>query len=151
MNSKKIDSFRRFVKHIPRSDDLTLIVLKGHLLAEEELNEILTIKLRDPKALFDARMSFSQRLAVLKEKDSFIRFGAIDHLNRLRNQLAHNLEPKAIEKYVMTFLNELEEKNLKSEFLKEKVSKRLRRCIALLCGELSGWQSAVKSLQIPNK
>ena len=139
---------------MPRSDNLTLIVLKGHLLVEEELNEILNLKLRLPKALFDARLSFNQRLAVLKallgsERDSGIRFKAIEHLNSLRNKLAHNLEPKALEESVRICLAEFKEPDREQDFSEEKMSVRLKRCLALLCGELSGFNHAGRSLQIP--
>ena len=153
MHSKDVDGLWRFLRHMPKSDDLALIVLKGHLLVEEELNEIRAIKFSEPEALFSARLSFSQRLAVLKAlvgsgKDSSFCFSAIEQLNGLRNQLAHNLEPKELEQRVEKFLSELEEAGLESEFAKEKGTVRLKRCIALLCGRLSGYQQAFKSLQI---
>lgn len=151
-----VDSLERFLRHMPKSDDLTLVVLKGHLLVEEEINETLVSRLREPKVLFAARLSFSQRLAVLKalsgsDKDQPFRFTAIEHLNTLRNQLAHNLEPRELEKRVKTFLAELEAPGKEKEFAKETLGRRLKRCIALLCGELSGWNKAVRALQISPK
>lgn len=137
-----------------RSDDLTLVVLKGHLLVEEELNEILSMKLRVPEAIFQARLSFSQRLAVLRalagdEGRGTFSLDALNRLNALRNQLAHNLEPRQLEKRVKAFLVELEAPGLEEEFSQEKLSTRLKRCIALLCGRLSGWRQGLRSLQIP--
>lgn len=156
MTQKANDSFGRFLTHLPRSDDLTLIVLKGHLLVEEEINEILRMRLAEPKAIFDARLSFSQRIAVLKalsgrDSEEIFRFAAIEALNSLRNQLAHNLEPKDIEKRVAAFLREFEDPERGEEYSQESISRRLKRCVAFLCGMLAGWQRPVKSLQIKSQ
>lgn len=150
-----MDSLERFLRYMPRSDDLTLVTLKGHLLVEEEINAILSMKLREPKALFSARLSFSQRLAVLKAlsgsgADQPFRFAAIDRLNTLRNQLAHNLDPEEVERLAKMFLAQLEEPGYEHEFAKQAIGKRMKRCIAGLCGRLAGWQESVRSLQIPH-
>lgn len=153
MTRERGNSFKRFLTHLPRSDDLTLIVLKGHLLIEEEINGILRMRLAEPKALFDARLSFSQRLAVLKalsghDSEEIFRFAAIEALNGLRNQLAHNLEPKDIEKRVAAFLHEFEDPEMGEEYSQQSTGQRLKRSVAFLCGMLAGWQRTVTSLQI---
>lgn len=38
-------SFERFLTHFPETNELTLIILKRHLLIEEEINEKLDMKL----------------------------------------------------------------------------------------------------------
>lgn len=138
------------MRHMPRSSTLTLIVLTGHLLIEEELNKCLAAKLREPTALFDARLNFSQRLALFhallgSEKDYPFPYSSLEKLNALRNQLAHNLEPKDLENRIKTFLEELEESGYDKEFGEEKLATRLRRCIALLCGVLSGFTKGCKA------
>ena len=49
----------RFFQYLPKSD-LTLIVLKGHLLLEESLNELFLRLLKLPSATDDARLTFIQ-------------------------------------------------------------------------------------------
>ena len=39
MNKKIEAGFERFNMHIPKSNDMTLIILKGHLLVEQEIND----------------------------------------------------------------------------------------------------------------
>ena len=152
-----MDGLGYFLKHMPRSDDITLVTLKGHLLVEEQINMVLSMRLRDPKELFSARLNFSQRLAVLRAVSGPAatlshRFSAYGKLNQLRNKLAHNLDPAELEALATEFLTELEEPGYTQEFAKEKLGKRMKRCIALLCGELSGCNEAVRSLQIqPDK
>jgi hypothetical protein len=149
------DSFARFLRHLPKSDDLSLIILKGHLLIEEELNDALAAHMADPDRLFQARLSFSQRLNVLVgitgEGNAFHhRLTAVEKLNSLRNQLAHNLEPKGIGTRIEEFLRELEDPGSAKELRKQKVSERLKSCIALMCGEFSGWKRAARMLRIPH-
>lgn len=145
-------SFARFLKHLPRSQDLMLVVLKGHLLIEEEINEILTIMLNEPSALFDAHLSFRQRLAVLRsvvgsEGNQHFRYDALQKLNVLRNELAHNLEPKELDRRVKMFLEQIEDPESEEALSELTLCERLKRCIALLCGELAGWQRARRSFE----
>jgi hypothetical protein len=52
------DPKRRFLRLIPKSNDLTLVVLKGHLLIEEQLDFFIERITREPKALNGARLIF---------------------------------------------------------------------------------------------
>src|SRR5688572_17947526 len=51
----------RFRRLMPKTTDLTLLVLKGHLLIEEELQAFLEMSVKEPKALDDARLTFIQK------------------------------------------------------------------------------------------
>lgn len=101
------DAVERFQKHMPKGRDLTLLVLKAHLLVEAELNEVLELILRNPDALYRARFTFIQRLRVLEATSpdpniSHLAF-AISALNELRNTLAHQLEPSEVERKAALF------------------------------------------------
>src|ERR1700751_3445728 len=91
----------RFRRHMPRSNDLTLIVLKGHLLMEEQINRLITISLPNPGALEQARPNLFLRLAIAralyKPRTFDSLFNAAEALNTLRNRLAHHLEHPQIE------------------------------------------------------
>jgi hypothetical protein len=61
MNEQRPDQGtpQRFFTHLlPAGDDLTLIVLKGHLLIEEQLNARLQDLARKPEPLSEARLRF---------------------------------------------------------------------------------------------
>ena len=47
-----------FLRHFPRTDDTTLIILKGHLLLEEEINNLLQEMLPNPQALDGLQINF---------------------------------------------------------------------------------------------
>jgi hypothetical protein len=84
----------RLKRHMPRSRDLTLIVLKGHLLLEESIDHLLAALLRNSAALHPARLSVFARLclvrALLPLSEEMMK--AAEGLNTLRNKLAHHLE-----------------------------------------------------------
>jgi hypothetical protein len=99
------DLHKRFRRVMPRSKDPTLVVLKGHLLVEEQLQGIIEDQLNSTSMLKDARLTFYQKLKLAQciigkkfsEKTNFENreydFGkAAEKLGELRNKLAHNIE-----------------------------------------------------------
>jgi hypothetical protein len=134
------DTAERLFEHLPKSDDLTLIILKGHLLVEELMNEILQVTLTEPAELWKAKLSFDQRLCLLnalgllKMKNLDYR-NAIKRLNTLRNEVAHNLGENRlrdlITNFLLVFQNEDSDVSIDNNSLQEK----LKMCItALHCG-----------------
>jgi hypothetical protein len=139
----------RFLRHLPESDDLTLIILKGHLLLEAEINDTLAVLLKEPEALKGARLSFAQRVAVLKAVEggtstAKLRDGLIQKLNKIRNLLAHHLEPTSIEAEIKTFLEDAEKLTDRKGIAEQPIPARLKFSLARLCGEMAGGRSALK-------
>lgn len=83
-------------KHMPKTDDLTLIVLKGHLLIEETLLQLADAVLPHPEYLDDANLSFHKLACVVRasvpQRSTDVTWQLILSVNALRNDLAHNLE-----------------------------------------------------------
>jgi hypothetical protein len=130
----------RFRRHLPRSNR-TLIVLKGHLLMEELVNEFLVNLLPNPAALDLSKLNLSTRLRLVRAhlpNGAFNElFDAAEKLNTLRNKLAHHLEHPQIETHTKNFLRALNPTN-DPELDKEPIERRLRGCISFLCGALKG-------------
>lgn len=89
---------KRLAKHLPiDSADVSLLILKGHLLLEELLNEYLESKLPRPEHLEEARLTFFQRVAITRALEPLGPndwvWSALAKLNTARNAFAHNLEP----------------------------------------------------------
>ena len=86
----------RLLRLLPKGRDLTLIILKGHLLVEEELNDFLVRCSFQPTALEDARLTFLQKLRVVRAfyplRQSAAEWGLAEDLNRLRNKISHHAE-----------------------------------------------------------
>jgi hypothetical protein len=84
------------------TDDLSFIVLKGHLLIEEMLVELRDKLLPHSKYLDELNLSFRQLTSIVRAASSTqdINQGwdLIFMVNNVRNELIHNLEPDKIEK-----------------------------------------------------
>ena len=109
-------AFSRYASLIPKTDDLSLIVLKGHLIIEEILYNLLLEHCGRPKHLEKAKLRFSQLMWVLRSvvKPPIIDmvWETISIINSLRNKLSHNLEPKDLSKYISS-LKKLTVNNMK--------------------------------------
>lgn len=95
-----IASFRRFYALLPRSDDASLIILKLHLLVEEQVRAFVDERLRSPEALKSAKLDCHQVICLAESLagDSIHPnyWEAARKLNELRNKIAHNLEPSGV-------------------------------------------------------
>ena len=110
MDDTKYSDLDPYLRHItPKQTDPTYSILKAHLLFEEMLRDYLNSALPNPSALDSARLTFAQLIALTralskKAPVDHWHWHAISELNKLRNMLAHNLEPAAlgekIQKYV---------------------------------------------------
>jgi hypothetical protein len=127
------ESEERFRRHMPRSGDLTLIILKGHLLVEEQLNAFIAAHMQRPEELDSARLSFSQRVALAKAlaPSRSKHFDAVNKLNRLRNDLAHRLESQDRDRLIEEFA-------LPARDEPRPIANRLKDRIAFMCGFLEG-------------
>jgi hypothetical protein len=96
-------------KQIPNVKDVTLIVIKGHLVVERCMYEILQAHMNHPKYLEQARFSFAQLLQLVKAISKIPphenTFGSIKKLNSLRNHLAHNLPNEKTDKMIDEFID----------------------------------------------
>lgn len=150
MSEQKVDlpnaeAILRLAKHLPSVDDMTLIVLKGHLLIEEQLISILESTLQYPKALDEVRMTFAHRLSLVKalkyrDENSWV-WEAIGKLNSIRNDLAHKLEPSKLNEKVEDFFSFIKVSvpiNLDMNDKNQRIESRLRSALAFLHGVLSG-------------
>jgi hypothetical protein len=93
---KEMAPFRRFVK-LSSKNDPELSILKGHLLLEEKLRELIDTKLSSPEALEDARLTTHQVICLA---EAFFRpqavawlWDVLHRLNKLRNDIAHKVQP----------------------------------------------------------
>jgi len=91
----------RYDKHMPDTNDVSLIVLKGHLLIEEMLINIRDKLLPHAEYLDSVNINFNQLLHItrsaIESKHDHKSWDLIIEFNRLRNKLIHNLEPPKLE------------------------------------------------------
>jgi hypothetical protein len=81
-------------QHVTSSRDPVLVILKCHLLFEEQLERLIVAFLAKPSKFADLRLRFEQKLilaeALCAEVGTYR--PAIAKLNTLRNKLAHSLK-----------------------------------------------------------
>ena len=108
VSQRQIDAFRRFLKLLPHGEDLTLVILKGHLLIEEQVRKIIDERVRKPDALKDAKLECHQAICIAEalcpEEEEYI-WNAVKKLNNIRNELAHKTEPVGIDDRIEDFIN----------------------------------------------
>lgn len=109
-NNQSNADFLKFWEHIPwKSENETLIILKGHLLVEDLIRDFCHSAVENPNELIGARLTFYQisRLcrALSKYKASNETWECVGKLNDLRNMLAHKLEPKEYDKKKEEFID----------------------------------------------
>jgi hypothetical protein len=87
--------------HLPEEGETELVILKGHLLLEELLRKYIDKHVKNPEALKDAKFEFHHCLAIARAlAGDEIRgaiWAAIKQVNSIRNDLAHQLEPRKLE------------------------------------------------------
>lgn len=96
----------------PQVGDPTFSILKAHLLFEELLNTYLERVLAHASALRGARLTFAQRLAVAKASSHHLApdhwvWKAISDLNRIRNSLSHEAQPKDLPQMIDEYVSRI--------------------------------------------
>ncbi len=88
-----------FDKHFHSDLDEQALILKGHLLLEGMLRDYCLSVVHHPASLREARLSFNQvtllarSLIALPVQDFEWVWGVLGKINKMRNMLAHELEP----------------------------------------------------------
>jgi hypothetical protein len=145
----KENAFQRFLEHFPLNSDITLMLLKAHLLIEEEVNTLLSMFVNDEKELRSASLSFCQKICILKSLYPPELHGNLlqaEKLNRIRNKIAHNLDPTGLSDSLKSFceLFTWEEAKLKES----NAESLLPTALARLHAGFSGYKSAFKGLDL---
>lgn len=130
ITERQLDAFERFLSVLPHGQDTELVLLKGHLLIEEQVRTLVDKRLRNPAALHEANATLECHQVIHLAK-AFFPLGhqpelwqAVAKLNKMRNDIAHNILPSGslndrISAWVETFPTgfcDLTDKTLRFEF-----------------------------------
>ena len=100
VDAHAVASFRKFYKLIPRNKDTTLLILKLHLLVEEQVRAFVNERMQTREALSRTRLDCHQVICLAEalSAEPIIPniWEAARKLNTLRNDIAHKLEPKGV-------------------------------------------------------
>ena len=98
--SRHLEAFKNFLATLPHGKDTELVLLKGHLLIEEQIRLIVRRRLRNPDVLAEANSRLDTHQAIQLARAFFPPdhipeiWSAAVKLNKLRNDIAHNLWSK---------------------------------------------------------
>ena len=145
----------RHKEHLPDGSDLTLLVLKGHLLVEESLDQLIGSSCPAPKYLLDARLTFAVKMRIARALTDHLLYPGywdlIRALNKIRNGLAHKLDNPALEAALRDFMR-LRQKHMgvledvPIDDAQDIDRERLRSDISLLIGQLYGWAAGLRTI-----
>jgi hypothetical protein len=104
------DRLLKFIDHLQVGfEDKSLIVLKGHLLLELALRDYIGKRVQAPERIEGVQINFASLIVFASaledcQKHQWL-WSALKKANTLRNQLAHNLEPKKINELESEFID----------------------------------------------
>jgi len=109
ISNQQIKAFRRFLMMMPHGKDRDLVLLKAHLLIEEQIRQIVDERLINPTVLVRANIDCNQAICIAQA------FFPLDHqpwlwnslkkLNGIRNGIAHNLESPGLNDKIEDFIS----------------------------------------------
>ncbi|MBQ4680437.1 hypothetical protein [Aeromonas dhakensis] len=148
----------KFMKHFPFDGDITLQILKGHLLAEELVREIVNLQLSHPNSLrghngckFECHQMICLAEAITPESNDMVwLWVALKKLNSLRNHLAHILdEQPKVDMRVKDLIEHLRKNDdgfqkFIHEYEKDIKDTRLVLCIMSICTNLVTLKSIIE-------
>ena len=123
-DTEQISEAFRLLFHLPIKANRDLVILKGHLLIEELIRKAVDRELTRPAYLkgFGFHHYLSVARALISDESMVWAWDAAKELNNIRNQIAHSLEPKELDKHVEKFTRLVEQHRSWSyppEFLSE--------------------------------
>lgn len=153
--SSYADTQLRILKNLPDEGDLSLIILKGHLLIEELLFALVSSAAKHPSAIESGRLHYHQLASVAKalyyEEHLGPVWDAIFELNTLRNELAHQLEPKDLGKKLKKFGVKGSKGNTSAgDLVLSNPAVVVGNSIAAMCGVLIALIETARSIKLHN-
>ncbi len=135
------------------TQDVDLLILKGHLLIEQFLTSLIESYCWKPEFLEDARLSFFNKVKLTRcfvkhpmPDDSI--WDNIECLNRLRNEISHKWKTEKRKKLIRDFLNyrakEHERLDLSTD---ERCAEEVSWSISWLIGQLSVLDIVIKFME----
>jgi hypothetical protein len=126
------------------ADELERVLLKGHLLLEEELFRLIEVNVTRTQPLTEARLTFHQKLCLAKaiyQVDGWEGFAFAGALNKLRNAWAHDADTDLADGVLRAFRASIDP-NYRMPRKRSTMARQLRNQIAATCAFLLGMSFA---------
>lgn len=145
--------FEKLIKeNLSRLEDIELVLLKGHLIIEQLITELLELNLSEPNRLKSINLMFAKKLDIyLAIKGNGIISKGLEiilkDLNSLRNKLAHNLNHPDFNDLLIDWVQRASKKKIEKDTENEEfIKKQLIISISYISAFLSGAIEANKKL-----
>lgn len=94
---KPDELFANLERHLRNKDDIEMVLLKGHLILEQVLNQMLLFYIESETKLSNLNLTFSKKIDLLvalsgNRQGSREQIAQLREINRIRNKLAHELD-----------------------------------------------------------
>lgn len=104
------EGIRNVLRELPEKGDAVILTLKGHLIIEQLLIKMMEVTAANPTPLKKLnRLQFSTRLLLVRtllvENERFKIWDLVEQLNSIRNEFAHRLTPRQIDKDIERFIS----------------------------------------------
>jgi len=140
----KSPDFENIIKeNLESLEDVELILLKGHLVIEQLLTEMLELELKEPQRLKSIKPMFYKKLEMYLaiSGNSVLSKGlekTLKELNSLRNKLAHNLKHPDFESQLTTWVQHAAKKRIEDTSDPEIIKTQLIESISYISAFMSG-------------
>ncbi len=101
VTDRQLEAFKHFLTILPHGQNAELVLLKGHILIEEQIRALINRRLQNPAALFEANARLECHQAIQIAKAFFPAdhqtelWVAIAKLNKMRNDTNGLSKPSA--------------------------------------------------------
>jgi hypothetical protein len=103
--------WKEYLRHLPEdvSHPMEILALRGHILIERQITQLIEIELRNPSALDIDRMRYGSKVrlahALLGDEVRVWIWEALSKVNVLRNSIAHKLADDKIEDHARALID----------------------------------------------
>ena len=102
-----------YLRHLPEDigHPIEVLVLRGHILIERQLNQLIEVQLSKPEALDLEQMRFASKVRLAEalcghQIHPWV-WDALRGVNKLRNSLAHKLEDDELSNHTKKFIEKI--------------------------------------------
>ena len=100
-----------FFDKYPNFEDITLLILKGHLLIEKQIRKFVFLHFANQDPFKQTKFEVSQVIALAEgfcdpnSEETMRLWACIKKLNKIRNYLSHQIDPKGIDDRIKDFID----------------------------------------------
>ncbi len=110
VSDRQAIEFKRFLVVLSNSKDTELVLLKAHILIEEQIRQIIKERLVNPEAIKEAKLECFQAICLAQSffPSDFLPWlwDALKKLNKLRNDIAHQATVPGLQDRIEHFVCE---------------------------------------------